>query len=91
MGFVAYVRKANPIFWFAYVAVYLCGFALYLPFLERTAELGWKKTLVLVFSITLIAIAATSSVWAVITPKWSFSVTTDKTIYACMHLGIVTR
>lgn len=40
-----------------------------------------KRFVVLVFSLVLAVIVAAYSVWAVITPKWSFSVTTNRTAY----------
>ena len=42
--------------------------------------LGRKKILV-VFAVAVVAITAILSAWAIITPKWSFSVTTDKSTY----------
>jgi hypothetical protein len=43
--------------------------------------LSKKKFLLLTFGVIIISITATHSVWAIVTPRWSFSVTTDKNTY----------
>ena len=40
-----------------------------------------KKTILVVFAVAVVAITSVLSVWAITTPKWSFSVTTDKSTY----------
>lgn len=48
------------------------------PLMEKLSR---KKILLLTFSVMVIAIVSTQSVWVIITPKWSFSVSTDKSTY----------
>lgn len=40
-----------------------------------------KKIAFLIFSTTLIVVISAYSVWAIITPKWYFSVATDRSTY----------
>ena len=42
---------------------------------------GRKKIILVVFAVAVVAITSVLSVWAITTPKWSFSVTTDKSTY----------
>jgi len=65
----------------AYLIAYPCIFAL-ISVPAGKGKLSWKRIFLLTFSITIIAIAVTSSVWTIVTPRWSFSVATDKTTYA---------
>ena len=44
-------------------------------------KLSRKKVLLLTFSLTIIAIVIAYSVWTMVTPRWSFSVVTDKSTY----------
>jgi len=44
-------------------------------------KLSRRKILLLTFSVMGIAVVFTQSVWVIVTPKWSFSVTTDKSTY----------
>jgi hypothetical protein len=69
-------------FWFTYV--YIVAWALVFAFainFLRDLKLSGKKLVLLTFSVMIIAIIVSHSVWAVITPRWSFSVTTDKPTY----------
>jgi len=81
---VVCVGKPVLIFWliFAYIIAYPCMFALFVPLLTGDGKLSGRKILLLTFSVIIIALAVTSSFWILITPKWSFSVVTDKTTYA---------
>jgi len=80
---VVYVGNFALSFWLiiAYLIAYPCIFAL-ISVPAGKGKLSWKKIFLLTFSITIIAIAVTSSVWTIVTPRWSFSVATDKTTYA---------
>lgn len=80
---VFYVGKLVLTFWliFAYIIAYPLIYAIFVPLLAGDGKLSGKKIVLLSFSITIIAIAVTNSVWTIITPKWSFSVSTDKTTY----------
>jgi hypothetical protein len=44
-------------------------------------KLSGRKFLVLAFAVVLISALLTHSVWAIVTPRWSFIVSTDKAIY----------
>ncbi len=80
---VFYLGRLVLTFWLilAYIIAYPCIFAIFIPQLTSEGKLNGKKILLLTLSITLISITATSSVWTLITPNWSFSVATDKSSY----------
>jgi len=71
-------------FWLtlALIIAYPCTIAIFFPLLTGNSKLSRKKLLLLTFSVTIISIAVSSSIWTIITPKWSFSVTTNKTAYS---------
>lgn len=78
---IAYIDKPFLTFYsiFAYPIALLCVYVfLVQPLLT---ELDGRKLVFLAFSVTIIAIPVTHSVWTIITPNWSFSVSTDKSIY----------
>ena len=56
-------------------------FALAYGLLTGDGKLSGKKFLLLTFSTITIATITTHSVWTIVTPRWSFSVTTDKSTY----------
>lgn len=71
-------------FWsiFAYTIVLSCTYAfLVQPLLTGERKLSGKKIVLLTFSVTMMGAIVTHSVWTIITPKWSFSATTDKATY----------
>ena len=82
LAFLCYKTLVTP-FWFtfAYILAWPLAFAFAVDYLIRDRKLSRKKLLLLTFSVMIIAIIVSHSVWAVITPKWSFSVTTDKSTY----------
>lgn len=84
VGTVAfYVRQFVLSFWLklALLITYPCVFAIFVPLLTGDGKLTAKRILLLTTSITIIAITITNLVWIVITPKWTYSVTTDKSSY----------
>ena len=67
---------------FAYVIAIFCMYAfLVQPLLAGERKLSGKKMGLLTFSMIMIGGVVTHSVWTIITPKWSFSVTADKSTY----------
>lgn len=82
LAFLCYKTLVTP-FWFTYVYIIAWSvvFAFAIDYLIRDRKLSRKKLLLLTFSVMIIAIIVSHSVWAVVTPKWSFSVTTDKSTY----------
>lgn len=80
---VLHVGRLPPIFWLVLVLAYIIApFLIYDSFVEPLMEkLSGKKMLLLTFSIVVIGMAFTESTWVIITPKWAFSVTTDKSTY----------
>lgn len=63
------------------IIAYPCTFAIFVPLLTNDGKLSGKQVLLVTFSITAVSIAVSSSVWTIVTPKWSFSVTTDRSAY----------
>jgi hypothetical protein len=67
---------------FVYVIAIFCMYAfLVQPLLTGERKLSSKKMILLTFSMIMIGGFVTHSVWTIITPKWSFSVATDKSTY----------
>ena len=67
---------------FAYIVALALVFTLAYDYLTGEGKLSGKKFLLLTFSVISIATVTTHSVWTIVTPKWAFSVTTDKSIYS---------
>lgn len=63
--------------------VFACPFVytFAVDFLIGDGKLSGKKVLLLTFSVMIIAVTVTHSVWTIVTPRWSFSVSTDKSTY----------
>jgi hypothetical protein len=78
-----YYKMLNPPFWFpfAYVAAYPLLIILAYDFLIAGAKLSKKKLLLLFLGALITSAIATHSVWTIVTPRWAFSVTTDKNTY----------
>jgi hypothetical protein len=72
-----------PPFWFgfAYPIAYILLIVLAHDFFIAGSKLSRKKSLLLVLGVLTISSIVTHSVWAIVTPSWSFSVTTDKNTY----------
>lgn len=66
---------------FAYVIALPCLYVFLVGPLLRSGELNGKKFLLLTFSVAIMAIAVTSSLWTVTAPNWSFAVATGKPTY----------
>ena len=78
-----YYKTLVPPFWFifAYVVAWALVFAFAVDFLIGDGKLSGKKFLLLTFGVMIISTTVTHSVWTIVTPRWSFSVTTDKATY----------
>lgn len=73
------------LFWlvFAYVIAIFCTYIFVVqPLLTGERRLAGRTIILLMFSMVTIGGVITHTAWMVITPKWSFSVTTDKSTYA---------
>lgn len=75
----------NPLlsFWstLIYPIVLLIVYIFLIDPMRRELQLSRKKLLLLTFSITVLSMVITHSIWIVMTPNWSFTVTTDKSTY----------
>lgn len=71
------VMPILPFFLMAWVLL----FAFAVDTLVGKGKLSRIKILLLTFGVLIISTAATQSFWIIVTPSWSFSVTTDKSIY----------
>jgi len=71
-------------FWLVLAYIFACPlvFAFAVDFFVRNGRLSVKKVLILTLTIMVIAATVTHSVWTVVTPRWSFSVSTDKSTYS---------
>ena len=102
---ILYMRVSlAQLFWlaFAYVVALPCTYVfLVQPLLAGERRLGGTKIALLAFSVMMIGGITTHTVWTVATPKWSFTVTTDKPAYslgeevritaALQNLGFITH
>ena len=72
-----------PPFWFgfAYIAAYPLLIVLAYDFFMVGAKLSKKNLLLLFLGALITSAIVTHSVWTVVTPRWAFSVTTDKNTY----------
>jgi len=80
---VFYVENKVLIFWlvFPYIIACFLVFAFAFDFLVGRSKLSVKKVLLLTFAVIVVAATTTHSVWTVITPRWSFSISTGKSTY----------
>lgn len=80
---VVYIEK-HLTFWLVLPYVFACSlvFAFAVDFLIGKGKLSVKKVLLLTFAIMVIAATVTHSVWTIVTPRWSFSVSTDNSTYS---------
>jgi len=72
-----------PPFWFgfAYPIAYILLIVFGHDFFIAGSKLSRKKLLLLLLGVLTMSSIVTHSVWAIVTPRWSFSVTTDKNTY----------
>jgi hypothetical protein len=79
---VVYVWKHVP-FWLSLAYIFICPlvFAFAVDFLVGGNKLSGKKVLLLTVAIMVTAATLTSSVWTIVAPRWSFSVSTEKLVY----------
>lgn len=66
---------------FGYVAAFALLLAFANDFLMDKYKLSGKKVLLLTFGVIAMATIVTQTVWTIVTPSWSFSVSTDKPTY----------
>jgi hypothetical protein len=69
---------AYPILVFGWVFCFAFAF----DYLLSNQKLSWRKLLVLVFGLIIASSGVTHAAWVIGTPKWSFTVSTDKSVYA---------
>jgi hypothetical protein len=79
---VAYILTRVP-FWLSltYVFIFPVVFAFAVDFLVGENKLSGKKFLLLTVAVMITAATLTNSVWTIVAPRWSFSVSTDKPVY----------
>ena len=82
LAFLYYKTLVLP-FWFAfvYIVAWALVFASAADFFVGNGKLSGKKFLLLTFGVMIISTTVTHSVWTIVTPRWSFSVSTDKPTY----------
>jgi hypothetical protein len=82
LAFLYYEVLVPPfLFIFAYLVAWILVFGFSFDFFIIGAKLSKKKFLLLTLGVIIISITVTHSVWNIVTPRWSFSVTTDKNTY----------
>ena len=75
---------------FIYLVAWVMLFAFAVDFFRGKGNISGKKILVLTFGVMLASAVFTHSVWTIVTPSWSFSVSTDKSTYRLGELVIIT-
>jgi len=79
---VVYLRFPYPfLFVFGYTAAFVLLLAFAHDFLVGAFKLSRKKALLLTLGVIAVAAAVTQSVWTLVSPSWSFSVSTYKSSF----------
>jgi len=85
MGLVVLYYKAlfPPLllFMLVYIAAWAFVFAFAVDFFISDGKFSGRKIILLTFGVIILSTTVTHSVWTIVTPKWSFSVSTDKSTY----------
>jgi len=82
LAFLYYEMLAPPfLFTFAYLVAWILVFGFAFDFFVIGAKWSRKKFCLLIFVVLIISTTFTHSVWTIVTPRWSFSVITDKNTY----------
>jgi hypothetical protein len=76
-----YEMLPSLLFILFYVMAWALLFACAVDFFGGRDKFGGKKVLVLTLGVMLVSTLFTHLVWTITTPKWSFSVSTDKATY----------
>lgn len=79
---VLYYKTLTLPFWFVFP--YIVAWALVLAWtvdIIDAGKLSKKKVLLLTLGVMIISTTVTHSVWTIVTPRWSFIVSTDKSNY----------
>ena len=84
LGIVYYRTLILPSLWlgFIYVVVWVLVFIFAANFFVKDDKLSWKQFLFLTFVAIIISGTITHSAWIIVTPRWAFSVSTDKSTYS---------
>ena len=82
LAFLYYEVLVPPfLFIFAYLVAWVLVFGFAFDFFIIGAKWSRKKFLLFTFVVLIISTTVTHSVWTIVTPRWSFSVITDKNTY----------
>lgn len=82
VAFIVVHVGTQPLVFYSALAYMVIPFLIYALLVEPLMEkLSRKKILLLTFSVMVIAIVSTQSIWVITAPKWSFSVSTNKSTY----------
>ncbi len=68
-------------FIFAYIAAWALVLAFAVDFLIGDGKFSGRKIVLLTFGVIILSTPITHAVWTFVTPRWSFSVSTDKSTY----------
>jgi len=81
---VLYYKALFPpllLFMLAYIAAWAFVFAFAVDFFISDGKFSGRKFVLFTFVVIILSTIVTHSVWFIVTPKWSFSVSTDKSTY----------
>lgn len=86
LGLAAFFYRllpSSPLLVLVYIIIWALLFASAVDFFDSRSDgkLSGRKFLILAFGVVLISALSTHSVWAIVTPRWSFNVSTDKATY----------
>jgi heme/copper-type cytochrome/quinol oxidase subunit 4 len=82
LAFLYYEVLVPPfLFIFAYLVAWVLVFGFAFDLFITGSKWSKKKVLLFTFGVMIISTTVTHSVWTIVTPRWSFSVITDKNTY----------
>ena len=95
LGLAAFYYGMLPssfLFILVYIIIWALLFASAVDFFDgrSSGKLSGRKFFILAFGVVLISVLFTHSVWAIVTPRWSFIVSTNKATYTRGELVTIT-
>lgn len=82
---IGYYRTLNlPSLWLGFIYAVVCVLVLASAanFFVEGGKLSWTQFLFLTFGAIILSGIVTHSAWTIVTPRWAFSVSTDKSTYS---------
>jgi hypothetical protein len=83
LGIIYYRTPIISSFWLVFVYIVACVVVMPLAadFFVEGGRLSWTQFLSLTFGVIILSGTVTHSAWIIVTPRWAFSVSTDRSTY----------